>query len=112
MKATTLTNCWRWSAAPSPHQRKKTHHIGDTAPKLQVGKWIQGEPGERVRARQGAHRRVLGHLVRPRAAFRFRHLNETHVKFKDRGLVVIGQGRMGARRKSLVAPFCKKDGEK
>ncbi len=64
--------------------------VGDPAPKLTSGKWIQGEP-----VAEFAKDKV--YLVEFWATWcgscrtSIPHLNEIANKFKDRGLVVIGQ---------------------
>ncbi len=84
--------------------------VGDPAPKLQVAKWAQGEPVK-------AFAKGTAYIVEFWATWcgpcrvSIPHLNEIHEKFKDKGLVVIGQD-CWERDEKLVAPFLKKMGEK
>jgi thiol-disulfide isomerase/thioredoxin len=85
-------------------------NVGDAAPKLQVGKWVQGEP-----VKEFAKDKV--YLVEFWATWcgpcrvSIPHLNEVHEKYKDKGLIVIGQD-VWERDESLVEPFVKKMAEK
>jgi hypothetical protein len=72
--AATAVMTFALAAAP-------TLKVGDRAPKLQTGKWVQGEPVKDFE------------------------------KFKDKGLIVIGQD-CSERDESQVAPFVKKMGDK
>ena len=87
-----------------------TLKVGDPAPKLQTGKWIQGEPVK-------SFEKGKAYLVEfwatwcPPCRTSIPHLNEVHNKFKDKGLVVIGQD-CWERDESRVAPFVKQMGDK
>jgi thiol-disulfide isomerase/thioredoxin len=82
--------------------------VGDPAPKLQTGKWVQGEP---VKDFQKGKAYLVEFWATwcPPCRRSIPHLNEIYNKFKDKGLVVIGQD-CWERDESLVAPFVKKMG--
>jgi thiol-disulfide isomerase/thioredoxin len=102
-----------------------TLKVGDPAPKLQVGKWIQGEP-------VAAFSKDKAYIVEFWATWcgpckeSIPHLNEIANKYKDRGLVVIGQSiweeddkdvpkfvrQMGSKMSYRVAVDDKKEIEK
>lgn len=83
--------------------------VGDKAPKLQTGKWIQGEP---VPAFDSNH----VYVVEFWAAWcgpcvgSIPHLNALWEKFKDKNVIVIGQDVWDSDE--AVAPFVKKMGAK
>jgi thiol-disulfide isomerase/thioredoxin len=87
-----------------------TLKIGDAAPKLQAAKWVQGEPVK-------AFENDKVYLVEFWATWcgpcrvSIPHLNEIHNRFKDKGLVVIGQD-CWENDESKVEPFIKSMGEK
>lgn len=84
--------------------------IGDPAPPLKTGRWVQGDPVK-------AFEKDKAYIVEFWATWcgpcrvSIPHLNELHNKFKDKGLVVIGQD-CWERDESLVEPFIKKMGDK
>src|SRR5262245_29921355 len=86
-----------------------TLNVGDPAPKLQVSKWVQGEPVKEFE-------RDKAYLVEFWATWcgpcrvSIPHLNELHTKFKDKGLIVIGQD-VWEQDADAVAPFVKKMGK-
>src|SRR5439155_26475767 len=82
--------------------------VGDPAPKLEVSKWIQGE-AVREFARDKAYIVEFWATWCGPCRVSIPHLNELHIKFKDQGLIVIGQDIL-EKDPDLVAPFVKKMG--
>src|SRR5688500_4880629 len=84
--------------------------VGDPAPKLQVGKWVQGEA-------VSGFEKDKAYIVEFWATWcgpcktTIPHLNELHKKFKDKGLVVIGQD-VWEQDEAEVPKFVKQMGEK
>jgi thiol-disulfide isomerase/thioredoxin len=79
--------------------------VGDAAPKLQVGSWLQGEAVKEFEGDKVYIIEFWATWCGPCMAS-IPHLNDLHERFKDRGLVVIGQNVL-ERDDSLVAPFVK-----
>jgi thiol-disulfide isomerase/thioredoxin len=108
MLALTASATLAWGAAREP--KESTLKVGDAAPKLQVAKWVQGEPVK-------AFERDKAYIVEFWATWcgpcrvSIPHLNEIHTKFKDKGLVVIGQD-VWEQNVAAVEPFIKKMGDK
>ena len=87
-----------------------TLKVGDPAPKLQVGKWVQGEPVKEF-ARDKAYLVEFWATWCGPCRISIPHLNEIHNKFKDKGLVVIGQN-CWEQDESRVGPFVEQMGDK
>ncbi|MEW6303442.1 MAG: redoxin domain-containing protein [Verrucomicrobiota bacterium] len=87
-----------------------TLKVGDRAPKLQVARWMQGEPVAELAPGTAYIVEFWATWCGP-CVVSIPHLNELHEKFKDRGLVVIGQD-CWENNESAVAPFIKKMGDK
>ena len=84
--------------------------VGDKAPKLQTGKWVQGDPVKEF-SRDKAYIVEFWATWCGPCRVSIPHLNEIHQKYKDKGLVVIGQD-CWERDESLVKPFIEKMGDK
>jgi thiol-disulfide isomerase/thioredoxin len=84
--------------------------VGDPAPKLQVAKWVQGEPVKDFESGKAYIVEFWATWCGP-CRVSIPHLNELHEKFKDKDLVVIGQD-CWERDESLVKPFVEKMGDK
>src|SRR5439155_13952027 len=87
-----------------------TLKVGDPAPKLQTGKWVQGDPVKEFQKEKAYIVEFWATWCGP-CRVSIPHLNEIHNKYKDKGLVVIGQD-CWERDDSLVAPFVKTMGDK
>src|SRR4051794_35077536 len=87
-----------------------TLKIGDPAPKLQVSLWVQGDPVKEFERDKAYIVEFWATWCGP-CRVSIPHLNEIHQKYKDKGLVVIGQD-VSERDQSLVAPFVKQMGDK
>lgn len=87
-----------------------TLRVGSPAPKLQTGKWVQGEPVKSFEKDKVYVVEFWATWCGP-CKVSIPHLNEIHNKFKDKGLIVIGQD-CWENDESLVAPFLKSMGEK
>jgi thiol-disulfide isomerase/thioredoxin len=86
-----------------------TLKVGDPAPKLQNGKWVQGDPVKEFQPGKACIVEFWATWCGPCRAS-IPHLNEIYTKFKDKGLVVIGQD-CWERDDTLVEPFVKKMGD-
>lgn len=84
--------------------------VGHAAPKLQVSKWAQGDPVKDFQRDKAYIVEFWATWCGPCVAS-IPHVNELHQKFKDKGLVVIGQN-VWENDTSKVDPFIKKMGEK
>ena len=83
--------------------------IGDAAPKLQVAQWVQGEPVKEFNTGTVYIVEFWATWCGPCRAS-IPHLNQWWQKFKDKGVIVIGQDAW-EQDDSLVAPFVKKMGD-
>lgn len=92
------------------HAATPSVKVGDAPPALQVGKWAQGEPVDGFEKGKTYIVEFWATWCGP-CRVSIPHLNEIHQKFKDKGLVVIGQD-CWEEDESLVTPFIKKMGEK
>ena len=86
-----------------------TLKVGDAAPKLQVSKWVQGDP---VKSFQSGKAYIVEFWATWCGPCRVSipHLNEIHTKYKDKGLIVIGQD-CWERNPDDVPKFVKKMGD-
>jgi len=87
-----------------------TLHTGDLAPRLSVGEWIQGGPITGF-AKDKAYLVEFWATWCGPCVDSIPHVNALHLKFKDKGLVVIGLNVEG-KNQSNVRPFVKKMAEK
>ena len=87
-----------------------TLKIGDPVPKLQTGNWVQGEPVKEFEKDKAYIVEFWATWCGP-CRMSIPHLNETYLKYKDKGLVVIGQD-CSEPDDDKVAEFVKKMGEK
>src|SRR3989454_8126633 len=87
-----------------------TLKVGDPAPKLQTGKWVQGDPVKEFQKEKAYLVEFWATWCGP-CRVSIPHLNEIHEKYRDKGLVVIGQD-CWEKDDELVAPFVKKMGDK
>lgn len=107
LASTTTCNSLRAAESETPAAAKQavTLKVGDPAPAYQPGKWLQGDP---VATFDRDHVYLLEFWATwcgpCKAAIP--HVNELHEKFKDKGLVVIGQN-VWEDDASKVEPFVK-----
>jgi len=86
-----------------------TLKIGDPAPKLQNGQYVQGDPVKEFEPGKAYIVEFWATWCGPCKAS-IPHLNDIYTKYKDKGLVVIGQD-CWERDDKLVAPFIKTMGD-
>jgi thiol-disulfide isomerase/thioredoxin len=96
--------------APLARAAEPTLKVGDKAPKLQVGKWVQGEGVKDFQPGKAYLVEFWATWCGP-CRVSIPHLNELHNKYKGKGLIVIGQD-CWERDENLVGPFIEKMGEK
>lgn len=89
---------------------EKSLKVGDPAPALSSGKFVQGEAVKEFNKDNAYIVEFWATWCGPCRAT-IPHLNELHTKFKDKGLVVIGQN-VWERDEKLVEPFIKEMGDK
>jgi thiol-disulfide isomerase/thioredoxin len=85
-----------------------TLNVGDRAPRMQTGKWVQGEPVKEFQKGKAYIVEFWATWCGP-CRVSIPHLNETYIKYKDKGLIVVGQD-CWENDESLVAPFVTKMG--
>ena len=96
--------------ATQDEEKSPTLKVGDPAPKLQVSKWVQGDAVKEF-SRDKAYIVEFWATWCGPCRTSIPHLNEIHTKFKDKGLIVIGQD-VWERDLTKVAPFIEKMGDK
>ncbi len=85
-------------------------NVGDPAPKLTVKKFVKGTPVTKFEKGKLYVVEFWATWCGP-CRVSIPHLNEIHLKYKDKGLIVVGQD-CWERDESLVAPFLKEMGDK
>lgn len=89
---------------------EKSLKVGDPAPALACGKFVQGDAVKEFNKDNAYIVEFWATWCGPCRAT-IPHLNELHTKFKDKGLVVIGQN-VWEKDEKLVEPFIKEMGDK
>lgn len=96
-------------AAGSSGALAATLNVGDPAPPLQVSKWVQGEPIRDFERNKAYLLEFWATWCGP-CRISIPHVNELHTKFKDKGLIVVGQDVM-EDDPDAVQPFIQKMGD-
>ncbi len=86
----------------SPQKQVITLRMGDPAPKLTCGEWIQGVPVTEFSKDKAYLVEFWATWCGPCVAS-IPHLNELYLKFRDKGLVVIGQNVEGKNQTPVKA---------
>lgn len=84
-------------------------NVGDPAPKLQTGTFVQGDPVSEFAPGQAYIVEFWATWCSP-CRESIPHLNEVYLQYKDKGLVVIGQDCL-EQDEAKVAPFIKSMGD-
>ncbi len=98
------------SFAATQEPKEPTLKIGSPAPKLQTGKWVQGDPVKQFAEGKAYIVEFWATWCGP-CRVSIPHLNEIYQKYKDKGLIVIGQD-CWEQDESKVQPFVEKMGDK
>ena len=93
-----------------PADDTPTLKVGDPAPNWKTGKWIQGESVKKLNPGKAYLIEFWATWCEP-SRISIPYLNELHHRYKDKGLIVIGQD-CRERDAKQVAPFLKSMGEK
>jgi thiol-disulfide isomerase/thioredoxin len=95
-------------AGRAAEKSEVTLKVGDKAPPLNVGKWVQGEPVKEFESDKAYLVEFWATWCGP-CRVSIPHLNEIHKKYRDKGLVVIGQDCL-ENKEAEVVQFVKKMG--
>lgn len=107
--ALALVSVAAWAAQQTPAAKPPSLKVGDPAPKLQTGQWIQGQPVKSLEKGKAYLIEFWATWCGP-CRVSIPHVNQMHTKYKDKGLVVIGQN-CWERDESRVKPFVEKMGD-
>ncbi len=109
LQRTTTLLAWA-AGATLALAAEPTLKVGDPAPKLLPAKWVQGQPVKDFQKGKAYIVEFWATWCGP-CRVSIPHLNEIHNKYKDKGLIVIGQD-CWERDDGLVAPFVEKMADK